>query len=59
MKQEKGKGMNKLYRYMAGRKIAGVCAGLGEYADIDPLFSDLAAFLPDFTARVVAAKAKR
>ncbi len=26
----------KLYRSKEGRKIAGVCAGLGEYFDIDP-----------------------
>lgn len=26
----------KLYRSTEGRKIAGVCGGLGEYFDIDP-----------------------
>ncbi len=26
----------KLYRSKEGRKIAGICAGLGEYFDIDP-----------------------
>lgn len=26
----------KLYRSKEGRKIAGVCGGLGEYFDIDP-----------------------
>ncbi len=26
----------KLYRSKEGRKIAGVCAGLGDYFDIDP-----------------------
>lgn len=29
--------MKKLYRFPEQRKIAGVCAGLGEYFDIDPL----------------------
>jgi phage shock protein PspC (stress-responsive transcriptional regulator) len=37
-----GNDMKKLFRYTAERKIAGVCAGLGEYADIDPLFFRLA-----------------
>ena len=27
----------KLYRSMENRKIAGVCGGLGEYFDIDPV----------------------
>jgi len=30
--------MKKLYRFHADRKIAGVCAGLGEYFDLDPVF---------------------
>ena len=29
--------MNRLYRYPSERKIAGVCAGLGEYFEVDPL----------------------
>jgi phage shock protein PspC (stress-responsive transcriptional regulator) len=29
--------MNKLYRSATNRKIAGVCGGLGEYFNIDPL----------------------
>jgi phage shock protein C len=28
--------MKKLYRKTASKKIAGVCAGLGEYFNIDP-----------------------
>jgi phage shock protein PspC (stress-responsive transcriptional regulator) len=30
--------MKKLHRSAEGRKIAGVCAGLGEYFDLDPVF---------------------
>jgi phage shock protein PspC (stress-responsive transcriptional regulator) len=30
--------MKKLYRSQEDRKIAGVCAGLGEYFDLDPVF---------------------
>jgi phage shock protein PspC (stress-responsive transcriptional regulator)/TM2 domain-containing membrane protein YozV len=30
--------MKKLYRKKETRKIAGVCSGLGEYFDIDPVF---------------------
>ena len=30
--------MKKLYRSLEDRKIAGVCAGLGEYFDLDPVF---------------------
>ena len=30
--------MKKLYRLERERKLAGVCAGLGEYFDIDPVF---------------------
>lgn len=30
--------MRKLYRSMQDRKIAGVCGGLGDYFDIDPVF---------------------
>lgn len=30
--------MKKLHRSAAERKIAGVCAGLGEYFDLDPVF---------------------
>lgn len=29
--------MKKFYRIKEGRKIAGVCAGLGEYLDVDPV----------------------
>src|SRR5258706_362365 len=31
-------GMRKLHRLAGQKKIAGVCAGLGEYFEIDPLF---------------------
>ncbi|HUL94286.1 MAG TPA: PspC domain-containing protein [Burkholderiales bacterium] len=30
--------MRKLHRLTAHKKLAGVCAGLGEYFDLDPLF---------------------
>lgn len=30
--------MKRLYRSMDDRKIAGVCGGLGEYFDLDPVF---------------------
>ena len=30
--------MNKLHRFVEDRKIAGICAGLGEYFDLDPVF---------------------
>ena len=30
--------MKKLYRSVADRKLAGVCTGLGEYFDLDPVF---------------------
>lgn len=30
--------MRRLYRSMQDRKIAGVCGGLGDYFDIDPVF---------------------
>ena len=30
--------MKRLYRSMQDRKIAGVCGGLGDYFDIDPVF---------------------
>ena len=30
--------MKKLYRSVADRKLAGVCVGLGEYFDLDPVF---------------------
>lgn len=30
--------MKKLYRLVEDRKLAGVCAGLGEYFDLDPIF---------------------
>jgi phage shock protein PspC (stress-responsive transcriptional regulator) len=30
--------MEKLHRLSSQKKIAGVCAGLGEYFDLDPLF---------------------
>jgi phage shock protein PspC (stress-responsive transcriptional regulator) len=29
--------MKKLYRSVASKKIAGVCAGLGDYFDVDPV----------------------
>ena len=30
--------MQKLHRLAEDRKIAGICAGLGEYFDLDPIF---------------------
>src|SRR5574342_1324479 len=30
--------MKKLYRLTEDRKLAGICAGLGEYFDLDPVF---------------------
>ena len=30
--------MKKLHRFVEDRKIAGICAGLGEYFDLDPVF---------------------
>ena len=30
--------MKRLYRFTTERKIAGVCTGLGEYFDLDPVF---------------------
>jgi len=30
--------MRKLHRFVADRKIAGICGGLGEYFDLDPVF---------------------
>jgi len=30
--------MKKLHRFVEDRKIAGVCAGLGDYFDLDPVF---------------------
>lgn len=30
--------MKKLHRAAEDRKIAGVCAGLGEYFELDPVF---------------------
>jgi phage shock protein PspC (stress-responsive transcriptional regulator) len=30
--------MKRLYRSMEDKKIAGVCSGLGEYFDLDPVF---------------------
>ena len=30
--------MKKLQRFVEDRKIAGICAGLGEYFDLDPVF---------------------
>lgn len=32
----------KIYRSVTNRKIAGVCGGLGEYFDIDPMIIRLA-----------------
>ena len=34
--------MKKLYRIREGRKLAGVCGGLGEYFEIDPTLVRLA-----------------
>lgn len=34
--------MKKLYRIRDGRKLAGVCGGLGEYFEIDPTLVRLA-----------------
>lgn len=33
-----GDRVKKLYRFVEDRKIAGVCAGLGDYFDLDPVF---------------------
>lgn len=30
--------MRKLHRFVAEKKIAGICGGLGEYFDLDPVF---------------------
>jgi len=30
--------MRKVHRFVADRKIAGICGGLGEYFDLDPVF---------------------
>jgi phage shock protein PspC (stress-responsive transcriptional regulator) len=30
--------MKKLHRFVEDRKIAGICGGLGEYFDLDPVF---------------------
>ncbi|HEY3176710.1 MAG TPA: PspC domain-containing protein [Candidatus Polarisedimenticolia bacterium] len=38
----------RLYRSRADRKIAGVCGGIAEYFDIDPVFVRIAAFLLTF-----------
>ncbi len=34
--------MKKLYRSETDRKLAGVCGGLGEYFDVDPVFFRIA-----------------
>jgi len=38
----------RLYRSRGDRKIAGVCGGIAEYFDIDPVFVRLAAIVPLF-----------
>ena len=38
----------RLYRSPTERKIAGVCGGIAEYFDIDPVFVRIAAFLVTF-----------
>ena len=38
----------RLYRSRVDCKIAGVCGGIGEYFDIDPVFVRIAAFLLTF-----------
>ncbi|HZE88725.1 MAG TPA: PspC domain-containing protein [Verrucomicrobiae bacterium] len=38
----------RLYRSTSEKKIAGVCGGLAEYFDIDPVFVRLAAIVPLF-----------
>jgi phage shock protein PspC (stress-responsive transcriptional regulator) len=30
--------VKKLHRFVEGRKVAGICGGLGEYFDLDPVF---------------------
>ncbi len=55
--------MKKLYRNPNGKKIAGVCQGLGEFLDIDPSFlrmglvflATLTAVFPLFIAYLLAA----
>jgi phage shock protein PspC (stress-responsive transcriptional regulator) len=45
--------MKRLYRSRVDRKIAGVCAGLAEYLEVDPTMVRLiAAFLLIFTGFV-------
>jgi phage shock protein PspC (stress-responsive transcriptional regulator) len=34
----RSKGVKKLHRLADDKKLAGVCAGLGEYFDVDPVF---------------------
>lgn len=41
--------VKKLYRSQTDKKIAGVCAGIGEYFDVDPLFIRLL-FIAAFVA---------
>ena len=40
--------MKRVYRSMQDRKIAGVCGGLGDYFDIDPVFFRLVFLLSIF-----------
>lgn len=39
---ERSTGIRRLYRSRSNRVIAGVCGGLGEYFDIDPVIIRLA-----------------
>src|SRR5262245_45928849 len=38
----------RLYRSRRDRKVAGVCGGIAEYFDVDPVFVRLAAIVPLF-----------
>lgn len=50
--------VKKLYRVKEGRVLAGVCAGLGEYFDMDPVIIRIlwviAAFLTAFVGALLA-----
>jgi len=45
MKQEKNETKNKLYRSKNDKVVAGVCGGIAEHFDVDPIWIRLAAIL--------------
>lgn len=47
--------MKKIYRQQQGRMVAGVCAGLGEYFNIDPSIFRIAAVIFGFTGMGILA----